>query len=78
MQSLAYEPGAGKLDVDGDGLTDLVFGGRVLYSNGNGTFVPTGSIQPMGFQSIANVNCDDAPEAVLSSPVPEHLYAFPG
>ena len=74
LQSLAYEPGAGKLDVDGDGLTDLVFGGRVLYSNGNGTFVPTGSIQPMGFQSIANVNCDDAPEAVLSSPVYPSIY----
>lgn len=74
LQTLTYEPGAGKVDKDGDGLTDLVFGGRVLYSNGNGTFVPIGSIQPMGFQSIANVNCEVAPEAVLSSPVYASIY----
>ena len=74
LQGLIFEPGAGKLDVDGDGLTDLVFGGRVLYSNGNGTFVPVGNIWPMGFQSIANVNCEEAPEAVLSSAFNTNIY----
>lgn len=74
LQGLIYEPAAGKLDADGDGLTDLVFGGRVLYSNGNGTFIPVGNIWPMGFQSIANVNCEVAPEAVLSSAFNTNIY----
>ncbi len=60
---------ADPLDVDGDGLVDLVIGGRVLYSIGNGTFIPSDNIQPHDHQSLANVDCDPAPEAVLSRSV---------
>lgn len=61
------EPGAGRYDVNNDGLQDLIIGGLVSISNGNGTFAPqSGLLLQYEYQSIANVNCGAAAEAVLS------------
>lgn len=69
LPQVAQEPAAGKYDVDADGLEDLVLGGLVSYSNGNGTFTTSGGL-PTQFrsQSITNVNCGSMAEAVLSDP----------
>jgi hypothetical protein len=67
LPQVDLEPGAGKHDVNGDGLEDLVLGGLVSISNGNGTFATNfGLPLQYEYQSIANVNCGDAAEAVLS------------
>lgn len=67
LPSVGGEPGAGKHDVNSDGFDDLVLGGLALISYGNGTFAPqAGLTLQYDHQSIANVNCEPAAEAVLS------------
>lgn len=67
LAQTTMEPGSGRHDVNADGLMDLVVGGLASISNGNGTFAPAfGLLLQYEYQSIANVNCGEGAEAVLS------------
>lgn len=65
------------VDVDEDGFTDVIAGGRAMISSGYGTFAGTGS-NPSSreFQSIGNVDCDTDLEAVLSSNASTSVSAY--
>ena len=56
------------IDVEQDGFTDIVAGGRGLRSTGYGTFAGSANdLDPRNCQSVGNIDCDTPLEAVLSS-----------